>query len=87
MIPLQEVIWASFFGRRYLGAVRSAALPFSLLLSAAAPLAVSWYFDVVGNYNGAIWAVAIANLVSAVMILFISSPQRTVTTEPDARPA
>ena len=87
MIPLQEVIWASFIGRRYLGAVRSAALPFSLLLSAAAPLAVSWYFDVVGNYNGAIWAVAIANLVSAVMILFISSPQRTVTTEPDARPA
>jgi MFS family permease len=76
MIPLQEVIWASFFGRRYLGAVRSAALPFSLLLSAAAPLAVSWYYDVVGNYNGAIWTVAVFNLISAVMIWFIPSPQR-----------
>ena len=27
MIPLQEVTWASYFGRRYIGAVRSAGLP------------------------------------------------------------
>ncbi len=74
MIPLQEVIWASFFGRRYLGSVRSAALPFSLLLTAGAPLATSYYYDVVGNYYGAILAVAVANLLSAVMILGIPNP-------------
>ena len=34
MIPMQEVIWGSFFGRRFLGAVRSAGLPFALLLAA-----------------------------------------------------
>ena len=37
MIPLQEVIWASFFGRRFLGSIRGAAMPFSLLLGAPAP--------------------------------------------------
>lgn len=74
MIPLQEVIWASFFGRRYLGSVRSAALPFSLLLTAGAPLATSYYYDVVGNYYGAIMLVAAANLLSAVMILAIPNP-------------
>lgn len=77
MIPLQEVIWASFFGRRYLGAVRSAALPFSLLLTAGAPLATSYYFDVIGNYDGAILTVGAANIFSALMILAIRKPART----------
>jgi MFS family permease len=74
MIPLQEVIWASFFGRRYLGAVRSAALPFSILLTAGAPLATSYYFDVVGNYDGAILVVGSANLLSAVMLACLRKP-------------
>jgi hypothetical protein len=76
MIPLQEVIWASFFGRRYLGAVRSAAIPFTIFLTAGAPIATSYYFDVVGNYNGAILAVGAANLLSAVMILAVKKPVR-----------
>jgi sugar phosphate permease len=74
LIPLQEVIWASFFGRRYLGAVRSAAMPVSILLTAGAPLATSYYFDVVGNYNGAILFVGAANIFSAMMILLIRKP-------------
>ena len=75
MIPLQEVIWASYFGRRYLGAVRSAGLPFSLVLGAGSPLVVSIYFDHVGNYNGAILAVAGLNIASSVMLLFIPKPR------------
>ena len=76
MIPLQEVIWASFFGRRHLGAVRSAALPFSLIFGAGAPLAVSYYRDVVGNYDGAMLAVAVANLVAAGLIMVVRPPLR-----------
>jgi MFS family permease len=76
MIPLQEVIWASFFGRRHIGAVRSAALPFSLLLGAAAPLAVSYYFDRVGNYDGALVTVAVLNVLSSGLILAVPKPQR-----------
>lgn len=74
MIPLQEVIWASFFGRRYLGAVRSAALPLALIFPAGAPLATSYYYDLVGNYDGAILAVAAANLFSAFLILITPKP-------------
>ena len=77
MIPLQEVIWGSFFGRRYLGAVRSAALPLALLFPAGAPLATSYYYDQVGNYDGAILAVAGANLISALLILAIPKPDKT----------
>lgn len=74
MIPLQEVIWASYFGRRYLGAVRSAGLPFALVLGAGSPLLVSIYFDHVGNYNGAILTVAALNITAAAMLLFIPKP-------------
>ena len=79
MIPLQEVIWASFFGRRYMGAVRGAAMPFMIALGSIAPIATSYYYDVVGNYNGAIVAVGIANLLSAAMILWIKPVRRSAT--------
>ncbi len=71
MIPLQEVIWASFFGRRYLGGVRSAALPFTLVLAAGAPLAVSYYFDRFGDYDGALLAVGGLSLLSAALLLLL----------------
>ncbi len=87
MIPLQEVIWASFFGRRYLGAVRGAALPFSLAFGAGAPLAVSYYHDIVGNYDGALWTVAAANLIAAGLILAIRPPRKRLETPVAVRAA
>lgn len=75
MIPLQEVIWARFFGRAHLGAVRSAALPFSLFLSAAGPILTSYYYDVVGNYDGALLTVAALSLSSAAMLGFVPYPR------------
>jgi MFS family permease len=77
IIPLQEVIWATFFGRRFLGAVRSAAMPFSLFLGAGTPLVVSIYFDKVGNYDGALLAIALLNIVAAALILTIRKPVRS----------
>jgi MFS transporter, OFA family, oxalate/formate antiporter len=74
MIPLQEVIWAGFFGRAHLGAVRSAALPFSLFLSAAGPILTSYYYDVMGNYDGALLTVAVLSVASAAMLGFVPEP-------------
>lgn len=76
LIPLQEVIWATFFGRRYLGSVRSAGLPFSLVLGAGAPFLVSFYFDHVGDYDGAFYAIALANLLAGVILLLTPKPSR-----------
>ncbi len=69
MIPMQEVIWASYFGRRHLGAIRGAALPMALLFGAGGPLAVAHYHDVVGNYDGALLFVAGMAIVGALVIL------------------
>lgn len=76
MIPMQEVIWASYFGRRHIGAVRSAALPLTLVFSAGGPLAVAYYHDVVGNYDGAMLFVGGMAILGAVMILSLPPPQR-----------
>ena len=76
MIPLQEVIWASFFGRRHIGAVRGAAIPFMICLGSMAPIGSSHYYDVVGNYDGAIIIVGLANIVSAIIILWIKIPSK-----------
>lgn len=75
-IPLQEVVWASYFGRRYLGAVRSAGLPFSLIISASAPILTSVYFDRVGSYDGAFLALAGLTTIAAVVMLLVRRPDR-----------
>lgn len=74
LIPLQEVVWASFFGRRYLGAVRSAGLPFALIIGASAPFLTAYYFDQVGNYDGAFLTVAALAVVATVLLLFAQKP-------------
>jgi len=76
-IPLQETIWGSYFGRRYLGAVRSTALPLSLALGASSPLIVARYRDVVGNYNGVFLGIAGCWVVAALVVWFVSRPQRS----------
>lgn len=79
MIPLQEVIWGTYFGRRYLGSVRSAALPFALLLGAGAPLAVSYYHDQTGTYQGALLIVAGLNVLSGLLVQLIPPPRQPVS--------
>ena len=75
LIPLQEVVWASYFGRRYLGAVRSAGLPFSLIIGASSPFLTSFYFDRVGNYDGAFFIVAALALVAVILVTLAKLPQ------------
>ena len=80
LIPLQEVIWASFFGRRYLGAVRSTALPFTFAMSAAGPVLAALHYDKFGNYDNAFLLMALCNLASAGMLLTMSDRQQTAVT-------
>lgn len=75
---MQEVIWASFFGRRHIGAIRGAGMPFALTLGALAPWLVSLYRDDVGTYDGALLVVAGLNVISGVLIFLVPPPRRQV---------
>jgi MFS transporter, OFA family, oxalate/formate antiporter len=72
LIPLQEVIWASYFGRRYLGSVRATAMPFTFAMTAMGPVLAAAHYDYFGNYDNAFLLMAICNLGAAVMLMFIS---------------
>ena len=73
-IPIQETIWASYFGRRYLGQVRSVAMPFALVLGAGGPWVVAAYFDSVGNYNGAFLGIGVMWAIAAGLVLLVRRP-------------
>ena len=75
LVPLQETVWASFFGRRYLGAVRSAGLPFALFIGASAPFLVSFYYDRTNSYDGAFLLVAALAVVATGLLLFAKKPE------------
>ena len=73
LLPLQEVIWVTFFGRRYLGSVRSTAMPFTFGMSALGPVLVAYYYDLVGNYDLALLVIALCNISSAIMLYRMKS--------------
>ena len=74
-IPLQEGIWATYFGRRYLGSVRSVAMPFTVMMGATGPIGVAAYYDAFGDYDGAMLGVALAWAAAATLILFVRRPR------------
>tara|TARA_R100001039_G_C1852448_1_gene113322 strand:+ start:3935 stop:5221 length:1287 start_codon:yes stop_codon:yes gene_type:complete len=77
LIPLQEVIWATFFGRRYLGSVRATAMPFTFAMTALGPVLAAAYYDRFGNYDNAFLLMAFCNLGAAAMLMLMSD-QRPV---------
>ena len=58
-MPLGEFIWAKYFGRVHIGAVRSVGMPAGILFGALGPLAASVLFDATGAYLVA-WLLMIA---------------------------
>ncbi len=86
-IPLQETIWASYFGRRYIGAVRSVAMPFTMLIAASGPILVATYADNVGNYDLAMFGVGGAWAVASLLILVARRPRLPESSEATGTPA
>ncbi len=66
--PLSEYMWAASFGRRYLGAVRSAAVPVQVMTTALAPLLVAIAFDAAGSYRGAFTGIVGVYAMGALMV-------------------
>lgn len=82
LIPLQEVIWATFFGRRYLGSVRATAMPFTFALTALGPVMAAAYYDRFGNYDNAFLMMAFCNLGAAAMLMWMSDQRPMVRVDP-----
>ncbi|MGE3855567.1 MAG: MFS transporter [Dehalococcoidia bacterium] len=83
----QEVIWAHYFGRRHIGAVRGVAMPFTIIFSAGGTWFAGAAWDVTGSYTFSFMLFAALSLISMVGIVMIRPPAReTSTPTPAAAP-
>ena len=81
-IPLGEFIWAKYFGRVHIGAVRGFSLPFIVVFQALGPIVGGIYFDFVGAYAGVFAVFAAAHVIGAAAILASREPPAKVENVP-----
>ena len=72
---VSEMIWAGFYGRLSLGAVRGIAYPLQNILGAFGPLGIGLLNDLSGSYATAFVVMAIGSLVAAGLVQFARPPR------------
>ena len=72
---LSEVVWANFFGRKYLGSIRGVSMVFQLGGNASGSLIAALLFDLRGNYDDAFKVIITALMASFVMLLLSRRPK------------
>ncbi len=73
-IPLGEFLWAKYYGRRHIGAVRSVGVPFTIIFGSAGPILVGLYFDAFDGYEGAFLALVLVYIVGGATIFSSREP-------------
>ena len=72
---MQQIIFANYFGRRYLGAIQGTSRAIQTIAQAVGPLAAAVVFDTTGGYLGIIAAFSVAMLISALSVFLSKKPQ------------
>jgi MFS family permease len=78
---LSEVVWADFFGRKYLGSIRGVTMIFQLIGNASGSLIAAFLFDLRGDYGAAFNVILVLFGVSFLMLLLASRPQSRPVSE------
>lgn len=73
-IPLGEFIWAKYFGRRHIGAIRGIGNPVAILFSGLGPILVGLWFDIAGTYQYAFFAIIASFFVGAALVAVSREP-------------
>ncbi len=87
-VPLQELIWATYFGRENIGKVRSIALPLLGVATAVGPQFAAWIYDATGSYDTAFVAFAATSALAAFCVVVARPPAgggRATTTDRSRR--
>lgn len=73
--PIQEVIWANYYGRVTLGAVRSIGMPFAIIAGAIGPLLAGMVYDNLGSYQIAFTVFMSSNIAAVALMLLLRAPK------------
>lgn len=77
-LPVTELVYASYFGRRYIGAVRARSVPITLLAGSVGPVVVAMAYDASGSYDAAFIVTATLGIAAAALALLAKPPLRSV---------
>jgi MFS family permease len=80
-VPLQELIWATYFGRVHIGRVRAVAIPLLGMTQAVGPQLAARVYDSAGSYSYAFALFASCSAAGALCILWAKPPSRDSTPE------
>lgn len=73
-IPLSEFIWARYFGRANIGAIRGISYPATVIGAAAGPVLVGLWFDFAQNYQPAFLAIIVSYITGATLVAISREP-------------
>ncbi len=71
-----NTIWPTYFGRKYLGAIRGAATVFMVFSTAIGPLPLGIVYDLTGSFNIAIYIMMGHALIAMIFALAIRRPNK-----------
>ena len=73
-IPLSEFIWARYFGRTHIGAIRGIGNPIAVVGTGVGPVLAGAWFDFSGDYNPAFIAAIVVYMIAAATIGISKDP-------------
>jgi nitrate/nitrite transporter NarK len=71
----QNVIWADYFGRRYLGSIRGMIAPVAALGGGVSPFIAGWMFDTTGSYDSVLVTMGLGAFLAAGLMLMARPPR------------
>lgn len=74
MLTSQQVVFADYYGRESLGAIRGASLPLFMVLQAIGPIVGGLFYDTTGSYVGAFVLFACGYVVAAGLLMLARKP-------------
>jgi sugar phosphate permease len=74
LVASQQVVFADYFGREALGAIRGSATPLQLGTNAFGPLVAGAAFDLTGSYSAAFIPLVFAYIVAALALVIARRP-------------
>lgn len=75
--PLNNLVWAQYFGREFLGTIRGTIGPANMAVTSVAPLLVSFLHDAFRGYAAPLSLIVALYTASALLILPARPPQGT----------
>ena len=76
MMFLQNFIWADYFGRESVGAIRGIVNPINLVVGGLGAPAAGYVRDITGSYDPAWWAGVVLMVLGAVLTILTPPPRR-----------